>query len=793
MNRISTLLLGVCVALPVMADYEINFPADAQISGARPSRIITGVGIGENIVDVPQATDKLLYHDFSTSAIFDVTAGTAITPVITWNGTYMHGYFYADLNNDGKFDYPSELYSFSYFQGVNSLGLTVKDDCNVTLHPFVLSASQPAGDYRVRFIIDWDSSEPGGRFGETNTIIQNDGAIVDATLRVAPAVQPENKYAVNYTPETTITHNQRRLHNINVTQPLLGMQSIKVGQSEDKLLYHDCTDQEVDVLPGGQIQFNFDWTGTWMNSYVYIDRDGNGDFLSDIAAAGVPVPGTDIMAYSHVNNKNSLGQTNKGEYLNEIPAFALPSDLIPGKYRCRAKIDWDNADAAGSDNILENGGSITDFTLNVLGDDIETTTITLMPLNCMITLSSGAPVPETLAAGYSIELKVEASLPGFTADHLIVRHGQGESRQDTEVAISADGLATIPAEIISGDVIIYGLFEEQADSEWTKIWGDEFNTDNLNKTTWGYQPRYNATWNRYCAVGDAEGETVNTFGNGYYNSWCVPTDKEEFPSESEAMISGAINTQGKFHFHYGRIEARIKTHPFKGNFPAFWLMPETNAEGGWPRSGEIDIWEQIDAQDKAHATVHTGWTGWKNYCGWTEGPKVGSPTSSGSVTVDDMAAWHYYALEWTEDMLTWYVDGKVSFTYKNMHYSEEGTNYTAEICWPFYKDFYVILNQSVGNGAWAQWADLTHTYLTQFDYVRCYQKKGENLYTTPLTGNGDDPDFFTPLHKDSIQQIESNNCAAATYYDLQGRPVANPTTKGIYIKLQGNKATKIVR
>lgn len=768
------------VAMPALADYDINFPADTRIAGGN-NRIVSAVGFGDNTVNVPQASDLLLYHDLSSSAVFEATAGEPITPVIQWGGTYMHGYFYADFNADGAFDYPSDLYSFSYYQGKNSLGLSVNSDCNVTLHPFVVPASLPAGDYRVRFLVDWDACDPGGRADDANPIVKNNGAIVDATLRVAAAAAPSTQYAVNYPENTVITNaNNRYLSAVRLTQPILGTQTVNVGQGNDKLLYHDCTETELKVLAGAKLQFDFDYNGNWMNSYIYIDCDGNGDFSAHVGDAGVPVPGTDLMAFSHLGGKNSLGQSNNGSDLHALPAFTLPADLAPGKYRCRAKIDWDSADPAGGETILKDGGSITDFILNVVDEDLEPVDIRLMPLNGIITMADGAPVPETYAGGYGLEIKAVASLPGFTADRIIVRHGTEEDLTDTEITLNEDGTASIPGDIVSGSVTIFALFQEQPDSEWTKIWGDEFNSDALNKTTWSYHPRYSSTWNRFCAQGDAEGQTVNTFGNGYYNAWCVPTDKAAFPNEEKNMISGAIYTGGKFTFHYGRIEARIKTNPYRGNFPAFWLMPASNAEGGWPRSGEIDIWEQIDASDRAHSTVHTGWTGWRNYCGWTEGPKQSSPANSGNVAVNDVYTWHYYALEWDAEELRWYVDGKHTFTYKNMHYSEPGTNYTEQICWPFYKDFYVILNQSVGDGSWAASADLSHTYLTQFDYVRVYQKKGENTYTSPLVGNGDDPDFFTPLGEGAIVSVEVPSDTPAVYYDLQGRRVANPS-KGIYV------------
>ena len=56
--------------------------------------------------------------------------------------------------------------------------------------------------------------------------------------------------------------------------------------------------------------------------------------------------------------------------------------------------------------------------------------------------------------------------------------------------------------------------------------------------------------------------------------------------------------------------------------------------------------------------------------------------------------------------------------------------------WPFDKEFYIILNQSVGNGSWAQNADITHTYQMDVDWVRVYQKKSatsiENLHSDDL-------------------------------------------------------------
>ena len=137
-------------------------------------------------------------------------------------------------------------------------------------------------------------------------------------------------------------------------------------------------------------------------------------------------------------------------------------------------------------------------------------------------------------------------------------------------------------------------------------------------------------------------------------------------------------------------------------------MPSDQSKG-WPNDGEIDIWEQIDMQNTAYHTIHSNWT-------YNLGNK-NAPQSSFSESCD-MAKWHTYGLEWIDGLLTWYVDGKKVGSYAR----STDQNALNKGQWPFDKPFYLILNQSVGNGAWAANADTGHTYETLFDWVRVYQE-----------------------------------------------------------------------
>jgi beta-glucanase (GH16 family) len=175
------------------------------------------------------------------------------------------------------------------------------------------------------------------------------------------------------------------------------------------------------------------------------------------------------------------------------------------------------------------------------------------------------------------------------------------------------------------------------------------------------------------------------------------------------MITGGVKSQGKFAFTYGKVECRALSNPWIGNFPAIWMMPADNSKG-WPNAGEIDIWEVIDTDERSYHTIHSNWT-----YNLHQGPQSSFNTP---VKLD---RYHTYGLEWDETSLKWYVDGKLVGTYNK----STDSNALNQGQWPFNKHFYLILNQSVGNGAWAKPADVNHTYETTFDWIRVYQKKGQ--------------------------------------------------------------------
>lgn len=237
-------------------------------------------------------------------------------------------------------------------------------------------------------------------------------------------------------------------------------------------------------------------------------------------------------------------------------------------------------------------------------------------------------------------------------------------------------------------------------SEYVLVFSDEFNKpDGTLPDSEVWTPctrRPQVTWARFLS----NSPKVAFIQDGNLVLRAIPNPDRS--TDDVDMLTGGINSSQKFAFRYGRVECRALVNPFIGNFPAIWMMPKTAL--AWPKGGEIDIFEQINTEQKAYSTVHSAWT--KSHP---------DETHSGNVNLP-MDRFHIYALEWEKDVLTFFADGKQVYQYKKQNDSQEQ--------WPFDKsDFYLILNQSVGDGAWAKMPDVMHTYEMRIDWIRVYQKK----------------------------------------------------------------------
>merc|ERR1712244_184682 len=75
------------------------------------------------------------------------------------------------------------------------------------------------------------------------------------------------------------------------------------------------------------------------------------------------------------------------------------------------------------------------------------------------------------------------------------------------------------------------------------------------------------------------------------------------------IMSGKVTSQAAL--RYGKVTVRAKIPQGDWLWPAIWMLPRSNAYGGWPRSGEIDIMESRGPPGGAgdygvNSTLHWG-------------------------------------------------------------------------------------------------------------------------------------------------------------------------------------------
>ena len=147
-------------------------------------------------------TSKAAYEDHTADEPFTVEAGSELTASFDYTGEWMHSFVYIDFDNDGDFSYTegqwdqtgTDLVAFSFYSldsnpkndtsGYNSVGEELTGDARNTYAAPSFKAPAKAGEYRIRFKLDWNCILPGG----SSSILSDGGGIWDATLKVVEPV-----------------------------------------------------------------------------------------------------------------------------------------------------------------------------------------------------------------------------------------------------------------------------------------------------------------------------------------------------------------------------------------------------------------------------------------------------------------------------------------------------------------------------------------------------------------------------------------------------------------------------
>ncbi|MCW9706425.1 glycoside hydrolase family 16 protein [Fodinibius salsisoli] len=241
------------------------------------------------------------------------------------------------------------------------------------------------------------------------------------------------------------------------------------------------------------------------------------------------------------------------------------------------------------------------------------------------------------------------------------------------------------------------------------VWSDEFDYEGLpDDSKWSYDVGDGCP--DLCGWGNNEQQyyAQNRLENTRVQDGHLIITARKESYKSAAYTSARLLTRNKMAWTYGRIEVKAKLPLGRGTWPAIWMLPEEWVYGGWPSSGEIDIMEHVGHEpNRIYATAHTEAF---NHSDGTQ--------NTDTLRVPDAEhRFHRYAIEWTPDAITWFVDDKQYAVFKNRRQTYKE--------WPFDQPFHLILNIAVG-GNWGGQEGIDDTIWPQemvVDYVRIYQKE----------------------------------------------------------------------
>ncbi len=233
----------------------------------------------------------------------------------------------------------------------------------------------------------------------------------------------------------------------------------------------------------------------------------------------------------------------------------------------------------------------------------------------------------------------------------------------------------------------------------TLTFNDEFNTTSLDSNKWAPH---------YCKPATINSELQAFLPDTFEFSGTalrIRSDNRVFGGKN--YTSGAITSYGRFSQTYGYFEMRAKIPEGRGLWPAFWMLPQSQA---WPP--EIDIMEILGQDPRiVHQTLH-----YLDPALVTSANPSGKTANGHAFTGPDFSYdYHTYALSWRPEALIFYVDGVERHRI---------TNFVPNT------PMYILANTAIG-GQWPVPPDFTTPFPSYYDidYIRAY--KYDDLPATP--------------------------------------------------------------
>lgn len=242
------------------------------------------------------------------------------------------------------------------------------------------------------------------------------------------------------------------------------------------------------------------------------------------------------------------------------------------------------------------------------------------------------------------------------------------------------------------------------------VWSDEFDGSGaIDTSKWFHQtllPNGQSWYNN--EIQHYTNRTENTYVSD--GTMKLVAKKETFTDQGVTKQYTSARLNSKFAFTYGKVEVRAKLPTGIGTWPAIWTLGKNITEPGgywtndfgttsWPACGEIDIMEHWgDNQNFVQSAMHT------------PSSFGGTINKGGQMIPTASTEFHVYTLVWTEEKMTFSVDGNVHYVY-NPEIKNADT-------WPFDADQYLLLNFAIQPSIDPNFTEDA----MEIDYVRIYQE-----------------------------------------------------------------------
>ena len=199
-------------------DYYVVHGADVKVTHDTHYPKMVGVsnvrGEEQKLEGIASAPGCAAYFD-KTATVFDVKSGAMVTPLVSINGKWMHGYVFVDWNGNKQFDVNltgdgpyikgegNELMCWSLYShttdgssGWSSAGVQVSGDLLAPGSFRVPEGLEVGSTYRMRYAVMWNCIDPAGDYAN---FISDGGSIIDVTLRISGIASEDEKvtYPIN--------------------------------------------------------------------------------------------------------------------------------------------------------------------------------------------------------------------------------------------------------------------------------------------------------------------------------------------------------------------------------------------------------------------------------------------------------------------------------------------------------------------------------------------------------------------------------------------------------------------